>query len=372
MWRWIAAGALLVLVATAWATGLATIQRDRGYSSPVFAPDGASVYALRRDARAAVFGFGFEFFTPPATVFVQHDRHALINVRLADHHVEVLLELPPSPLEDERIHAYHGAIYGTSSAHLRWAAGQLEYEVAVTRHDTPLSRTFVARGRWEPGGRTPVTPPQWREQSAGMGGLEPAQLSNRLEVIALPGDEGLPCALVTLDRDSRQVETLVATSRCARRYPSGPSPTDLAPLSRRAEIERSQTMTRTYAELVAAGLAAGASEGEAMLRANKQMERLGYYPKSTTLTATPGRCSGDAAVFPISDDEFSVGLFPDIAEAIAHPGEEVDKAMGSYIVHSGFETSRRINEFLSSREHTTFDVKTATACWRLQIRRPAG
>ena len=370
MWRWIAAGALLVLAAAAWSAGLATVQRDSGYSAPVFAPDGASVYALRRDAGAAVFGFGYEFFTPPATVFVHRDGHALINVRLADHRLEVLLELPPSPLEGQRISAYHGSIYGTSNGHLRWSAGQLEYEIAVTRHDTPLSRTFVARGRWDEARRTPVAPPQWLEQSATMGGLEPAQLSGRLEVMAVPGEEGLPCALVTLHRDTRQIDTLAATRRCGRRYRSGLSLSDIQPLSRRAEIERTQAMTRTYAELVAHGVAAGASEGAAMLRANKEMERLGYYRKSTTLTATPGQCTSGPAVFPISKEEFTVGLFPDIAEAIAHPGEEVDKGMGNYIVHDRFETSRRINEFLSSREHTTFHVKTHDACWQVQINRP--
>jgi hypothetical protein len=101
---------------------------------------------VRRAASALIAGFGYEFFTPPATVFIRRDRHVLLSVPAEGGAPTFIDELPPSPLEGRSLHAYHGAIFGSSAAHLRWEEGLLKYEVAVTRHDVPLSRTFVARG----------------------------------------------------------------------------------------------------------------------------------------------------------------------------------------------------------------------------------
>ena len=56
-----------------------------------------------------------------------------------------------------------------------------------------------------------------------------------------------------------------------------------------------------------------------------------------------------AAVFTITDQEFVVGLFNDIREAIDRPGEEIEKA-GTYIIHSDYDTSRQINQYLADRQ----------------------
>ena len=143
----------------------------------------------------------------------------------------------------------------------------------------------------------------------------------------------------------------------------------LQPISRRAEIERIETIKSTYADLVARGRAAGRNEGQAMLDAGKEMQRLGLYPKTPTLAATRAGCADLSPVFTISDMEFKVGLFQDIEQAIASPGTDVDKSMGDYITHRDYTTSREINEYLK-RGRTTFGVRARGECWRLTIQRP--
>ena len=177
--RWkrvvIALGAAVVVLAAAavWLIGLVSAPHGTGYLSPVFAPDGVSILAIRRDVSALVTGFGWEFFTPPATVRVRRDRFELLSVRVADGQITVLETFPPSPLEGNQIRAYHGGIFGVAHAELRWAdATHLDYEIAVTRHDSPLARTFVVRRAWNPTTGTYLHTTPWQETSSGMGGDE--------------------------------------------------------------------------------------------------------------------------------------------------------------------------------------------------------
>lgn len=370
MWRWLLAVTVALGVGAVWVSGIAAYRRSTGYAAPVFSRDGASVFAVRRSVSAATVGFGYEFWTPPASVFIRRDQFAVVNIRIADGHLTTVAELPPSPLTGERIQAYHGAIFGSASAALGWKGDTLEYEVAITRHDTPLSRTFVARGQWDAISKALREPATWTSGTPSLGGDDEAQLYGRFEVLAVPGEEGLACALVIQHADTRAVQALVQTPPCTAKYPSGITAAHVAPLSRRAAIERTLTIERTYADLVGRGVAAGVNDGEARLQANREMARLGYFPRPTTLTATPATCRADDNVFAISDEEFRVGLFQDIARAIAQPGTDVDKDIGDYVHHQSFDTSRRINEYLSPREHTRFFVQTSTACWQMQITRP--
>lgn len=118
---------LLIAAGAAWRIGLVSVPHETGYFAPIFAPDGKSVFTIRREARALVTGPGVEFFTPPATVRLQRDRFDLLNITLPDARVTVVETCPPSPLEGSSIRAYHGAIFGVPHAHLRWAdAAHLE------------------------------------------------------------------------------------------------------------------------------------------------------------------------------------------------------------------------------------------------------
>jgi hypothetical protein len=360
---------VLVLVA---AVGVAALisKTDRGYFAPLFSADGDTIYAVVRDVGATVVGLGYEGFTPPASVRVWRDRLTLISIRSSDGRVTELDRLPPSPLEGEHITAYHGAIYGTAHVHLRWQdPTHLEYQAAVTRHDTPLSRTFVVRRVWDTATRRSTTD-GWREAWDSGGGDEPQQLSGDREVIAIPGSESLPCAIAVLRGNEPAAQPFVETRGCRSRYPSGYERERLQNVIRRPDIERAERIRITYADLVARNRAAGLPEGEAMLRAGKEMERLGYYPKSASIVARPVECASQSPLFHISDMEFKVGLFPDIEKAIASPGTEIDKSIGTYITHRDYDTSRRLNEFLADERDATFYVERGGQCWKLTIDRP--
>ena len=118
MWRPLLAALLIVAVGLVWATGLVAYRHHTGYFAPVFAADGRSVYAIERSASGVTVGFGYQFWSAPATVFMRRDRHTLINVAL-DGTVSRLAELPLSPLTGARLSAYHGSILGSATAHLR-------------------------------------------------------------------------------------------------------------------------------------------------------------------------------------------------------------------------------------------------------------
>jgi hypothetical protein len=113
----------------------------------------------------------------------------------------------------------------------------------------------------------------------------------------------------------------------------------------------------------------GLSEGAAMLRANKGMQHLGLYPKEPSITARADACDAILPAFHISNEEFRVGLFQDIQQAIDHPGDEID-FNGDYITHRDFTTSKQLNEFLADRSHREFLVDGRGGCWRLTIHRP--
>lgn len=197
-----------------------------------------------------------------------------------------------------------------------------------------------------------------------MSGDEPAQLSGDREVMAVRGPEGLGCAVVVLRTGEPAASALADSGRCGDRYAGGFTRDVLE--SRREPIEHTALVEKTYADLVAEGRARGLSEGAAMLQANKGMQRLGLYPKTPTITASRSACDAVEPVFYISDEEFRVGLFQDIQQAIDHPGEEAD-FNGDYVTHRDYNTSRLLNRFLADRSHREFVVDGRGGCWRMRI-----
>jgi hypothetical protein len=365
MLRWALLGLAVLVIAATLLTGALAFSSDRGYFAPVFSHDGQSIYVIRRDVSATIVGFGHEFWTPPAHVRIRRDRFALLNIRLADRQVTTVEAFPPSPLEGTSLSTYHGAIYGVGRGYLRWAdASHLEYFLAVTNSDAPLAKTFVCRRQWSTTNHSWVASAPWEAGSDSMGGDVPEQLSGDREVMALRGDELLPCAIVMLREHEPRAQPVFETDACRRKYPSGYTRDAIAEFIRRPAIERVQRMERTYADLVARGRAEGLNEGAAMLKANKEMERLGYYPKSPTIVAHHETCG--TPVFRIADEEFRVGLFQDIERAIQHPDEEVDKG-GEYVIHQRHDTSRQLNAFLSEHRNAVFFVEGHGGCWRLTV-----
>jgi hypothetical protein len=355
----------LLAVAAAVAVVVLTTARGRGYFGPVFAPDGASVYVLVRDVSASVVGLGYDSFTPPASVWIHRDRFSLIAIRVADGRITLVRDFPASPLEGSRISAYHGAILGEASGHLHWAdADHLDYELTVTRPDSPSTHTFVWRHRWSAKTGTTEDTTSWQPGYASMTGDEPSQLHGDRAVIGVRGPELMPCAVVILRTGGAAASPLVDSGTCGDRFVGGFTREALE--TRRAAIEHTALLEKSYADLVAEGRAQGLSEGAALLQAGKGMQRLGLYPKTPTITASRSACDALQPVFHISDQEFRVGLFHDIEQAIAHPGEEAD-FNGSYITHRDYNTSRLLNDFLADRAHREFLVDGRGGCWRLRI-----
>lgn len=363
---------LLCLLGLTVAVALLVVHHARGFYAPVFTPDGRSVLLVIREVRAVVLGLGYETFTPPASVWLLRDRFHLARIHLGDGRLERLQALPPTPLEGGRLSAHRGGLFGSAGARLRWRDGELEYEVRVTRPDRPSATTFVLRGRWAPG--SPAAEPfAWAPGTARMAGAEPAQLSGSLEVLAVRGGEPMPCAVVLLSTGPDAARSLADTPACRSRYPGGYDVTTVRDQSVRAALERQSLLTRTHADLLAEARGRGLSEGDAALEAIRGMQRLGLYPRPTQVVAEPAGDDEAAApgetIIDISDEEFDVGLFSDIREAVDHPGEPTEKSLGAYIVHDDFATSRQLNALLAAGE-TTFLVRARGRLWRLTIERP--
>ena len=137
---------------------------------------------------------------------------------------------------------------------------------------------------------------------------------------------------------------------------------------RRAEIERVEHLRLTHERLVAEARARGLSEGDAALEAIDGMQRLGLYPKPSTLVVSPvERSQVGTPLVAISAEEFRVGLFSDIRKALDRPGEEVSKDTSPYIVHRDFDTSRQINAFLDGRTDTVFFLEADGRFWRVAV-----
>lgn len=356
-----------------------SVYRVEGYYGPVYAPDHHAVYFVQRNVVGLVWGLGLEFFTPPARVHTLRDYLTLRSVSLDRGSTETLFAWTSSPLVGRRISQYRGGLFG----HVWTTIGFSETGAvqAALRMDIPTQpsseqwstewsadeprRAGVEAGAWNRGGR----PSSLREANV---------LSGDWEVSTLRGRQALPAAVVAYNHVTRETRVLARSGEFARLYPDGPPVAMLEQQSRRADIERVQRITRTHESLVAGFLAQGLSEGTALLKASKEMQRLGYYPKTPTLTAhlvaepSPGASStegADVPTFDISEMEFTVGLFHDIAEALATPGTAVDKSSGNYIIHRDYATSARLNEVLSAGV-TTFRVRTRGRLYELRIDRP--
>jgi hypothetical protein len=366
------AAALAVLLASA-GVAAACRQHDTGYFAPRFTADGSAVVMIVREARAMVTGLGYETFTPPARSRVSRDRFSLVRVRLADRKAEVLATFPPSPVEGRWIETYRPRIYGSATAHLRWAEpGALEYEIGVSIPKQPSSETYVLERRWDAGTRAWIGGDTWRPGSTGMGGSDPSQLHGDREVVAVAAGGGaMACAVVIVTEGQARGEPVVESASCRKAHPDGYQADALTDLLRRDDIERAALLRSTHDRLVAEARARGRSEGDAAMDAIGGMRRLGLYPRPPMLVATRVEAADPSApLFAISDEEFRVGLFADLREALDRPGEEVEKSSGAYIVHRDFDTSRQLNAFLTGQGDVTFFVDADGAVWRVHLDRP--
>ena len=372
-------GLFLLLFAAAGVVLALSVQRVEGSFSPVFSPDGKQVYFIARETRGLVLGFGYEFYSPPAHVFLREDRFSLRRVPSAGGAVGTVKSWPGSPLEGEKIRAYRGRIFSVAPTELHWAEGEkLEYKVSLRIPAQPSGGHFSVSRQWNGESGELIEKDQWEERQVMAHGSGEAALSGSWELFAVKGEEGYPCAVVAYEQATAEIRVLVKTPVCDELYPEGISEAHVAPLSRREDIERVRNVRDTHDRLMREALAEGLAEYEAWLRVNRQMQDLGLYPKPPQLTA---RLLGAGEleelrnqealepVFEIAGMQFKVGMLRDIMRAIESPGEKTEKSMGQYIVHDDYTTSQALNAFLKSGG-TRFYVAYQGRVYELNLWRP--
>ena len=361
---------LVVLGAAAWAIGYATFERLHSFHAPVFSADGRSVFFVRRRAQAIVIGFGAEFFTLPAKVFLLNDRVTLERVALESRETETLLAWDRTPLSGQRYDAYRRSAFAVLDAHLGPEGEGVRYELGITLHVVPLARHYISQGQWP---TTQSAGKDWREGYTARGLDYDAMVKNSHELLVLPGNTIYPSGVVLYDHALSTSDVLLSSSSFPERYRTGIDRQELDLVSQFSRVQHSREMRAAEARIKAGLKAQGMAEHSAALQTIREMRRLGYYPKSTTLTArlvAPDTVSSDGVpLIEITQDEFRFGLFPDIEKAIAAPGEEVEKSMGDYIMHQDFDTSLKLNRLLEAGT-TRFSVRTARSVYEITIHRP--
>jgi hypothetical protein len=342
-------------------SGLLALEHHRGFEGPVWAPGGQAVYYLERDTRGIVAGLGWELFSPPARVRILSDTLTLRRLDPASGRDEALHRLEVSPHIQRATARYRGRVFGLVRS--RIAPGPpLELTVALSIPRQPFSETWMYRATVN---GADVASQGWREQPAT--GITPGEavLVNGRELMVVPGSEGYGEAILALEADGG-IEVL-------RSWPgfrlADIPPGALAQRSRRTAIERARRFRQTHTELVERYRAEGMPEGAASLAAYDRMQQMGLLPPDPTLTAAP---AGDPApsepVFVIPPRYFEVGLFRDIAAAIAEPGTAVETSTGDYLKYGDDDVGPRLRQW--RREHDSFLVEVNGKRWRLSVDRP--
>jgi hypothetical protein len=369
--------ALLSAVAVAAAAYFAR-RSDVGYFSPVYSPDGSSVYFIQRETSGYILGFGFEFFTPPARVVISSDRFSLRKLDLGSDSVDTVESFESSPLGGRQIRTYRGRSFGSASTQLRWLDGErLEYKITVSWPEIPTSRRYSVSRRWNNVTNELVENKDWSAEWADMGGTDVSPINGEWELLAPRGSNAFPCAIAAFNSASGEIKVLIKSPEFEAVYPRGLTVEHLVQLSKREDIEHIERLKFVHDELLTKALAEGMQENEAQLKVIRQMEELGFYPRSAYYTATKLGAGESAALretdrgdlFSISETEFTASLYPDIEKAIESPGEEVERSMGQYIRYDGYDTSERLNKFLDGGG-AIFHVERQGRIYRIELHRP--
>ncbi|MDX1484481.1 MAG: hypothetical protein R3229_08370 [Alphaproteobacteria bacterium] len=370
--HWKLALAVIVLIAVsatgalAYVSGILTIERHRGFFAPVWSEDGASVYYVERSTRGLIWGFGWEFFTPPARAYVLSDRFGLRRVGMWDGKIERLADFDKdSPLVGRTTKHYRGRIFNTLSARLTPGPGGLAFRIRMQVPKVPGAEHWSLAGLWRSDRAAEAA---WERKWTSHVGVGEEVLKNGFELIAIKGVESYPAAILAVDAGG-DYRVLVKNARFRRLYPQGVPRRLIQQVSRRKAIERSRMLRRVQAELMAKYLAEGDNDGTARLKTHDEMERLGYYPKSPRLIARLVEIPPDGVrVFTIPAQRFRVGLYQDIARAIAKPGAEVKTDTGTYLKYADDVTGPELKAWREAG-NDRFAVRTEGKLYLMEVRR---
>lgn len=377
--HWLGWGGLIAAslgLAGVLATPLLEFERMEGYFAPIYSPDGRAVLFVARRTTGIVWGFGYEFFTEPAHSFILQDEFSLRRLDLESGKIEVMRRWPASPAVGRHSRVNRGGIFHIPSVRLDYAKDDLVYKVGLAIPRVPLTEHhWIGRG-WTGGNGVTAEFDTWRAEDFGSGGLGEAALHDGWEVIGLRGRAGFPAALIAHNQESGAVRVLIANAEYAALYPDGVTAEQIKELARRPQIERDRLVRRTWDELVVRFRAETPNENAAALRAIKEMQRLGFYPKAPTLTArllaadeALALAGAGIPLYDITEAEMRFGMFPDIEQAIATPGTAVDKPSGSYVMHQDYANSALLNRYLGEGGQR-FLVRHAGRTYDLVVERP--
>ena len=354
------------------------VQVHDGFFSPVFGPDGRHVYFIGRHTRGLVAGFGWESFSPPAHVFAWTDRFSLQRLSLATGEVDVLADFPPSPVEDRHLRTYRGRAFTSPSTLLRWDDDGLTFRIRLSIPTQPSADMYFLSGVWtaeEARANGADIAQGWTQDWTEVTGDDGTPLFGHQELMTVKGWEAFPCAIVSQDAESAQVDVVIENDDCGDVYPNGITAADVALISRRADIERVRELTSTHDRLMREAIDGGMSEYDASLHVLDQMRDLGYYPQPPQYLATrldqtdleTLRDSGDLdSLFVIEEMQFTVGLFQDLERAIDTPGVATERSMGNYTIHHDYTTSQALNEFLAGGG-TTFYIERGDSVFKVEL-----
>jgi hypothetical protein len=366
--------AVLVLVAGAgglWLFGPAGWESYEGYFGPAFSTDGRVVYAIVRRTTGPTWARAVPLFSAPSGAFPVLDRVSLVEIDVNDGRASVLESWPSTPVARRIVRADSDRVFDTLQASVKAdASGTVRYDVEMTLPAAPNAETHRISGTWSPRSeerrRGEWQPVAWPS----VGSSEPI-LAGDAEVFAVPGPKSFPSGVVLLDHRTMTVRPIARARAYAKQYPNGPSVDELLRVSRKAEIERLATIAHKRADLVAQHRAEGMSEIDAILKSLRELEDLGYLPKSPRIVAH--RVAGDTAdmgsmpLFDIAEGEMASGIFQDLEKALSAPETEVEKSMGAYVIHRDYGNSQRLNAYLAGGGRQ-FVVRFRGVLYRVEMR----
>jgi hypothetical protein len=347
------------------ALGLLTVERHTGYFAPVWDAQGDGIHYVERNTFGVVWGFGWEMFTPPAYSYVVRDAFRLRHLKLGASAPVTLAHWPASPVEGRVTRNYRGRIFNTASARVELAPEGVSYRIRMSVPRVPRSQAWSIDGTWSHAGASGA----WRAESAGPTPGSERALVGGIELLTVRGRESYPAAILAVDANGN-ADILVRNDAFDDIYPDGVPAERIADASRREQIEHMREFRQVQAELEARYEGEGLNQGAATLQAYRDMEEVGLLPRRPRLVATPiDEAPADVRLFEIPANYFDVGLFSDIAEAIAAPGSEVDTGTGSYLHYYDDELGPRLKAW-REEGHDRFAVRTGGRTYVLTITRP--
>lgn len=352
-----------------------------GFFSPVYSSDGQYVYFVERDTSGTVKQTQAPSFMMDGpgkfNVSVAKDTFSLKRLQVQSGQIEELIRFSASPIEG-RSYEVIGSPFHVPAAHLKFTKEQkVEFTLCLTIHQVPLARNYSTSGVWNESQHTAEISRSWVETHCEAGGYNEWPLFDDWELMEIRGNRDFfPVAIVAYNHVTNDVNVMVKNKDYNRIYWRGVPLQQLRENSKRPAIERLQTMLRTHEDLLQKYKATGMGEMQALLQTGKDMQRLGYYPKSMMIVArrlsreeTAKANIDKDALFSITKDEMESGIFPDIEKAIASPGEEIDHYTDGYLTYRGYSTNARLNAFLKTGK-TRFYVRYLGDTYELTIKKP--